>query len=169
MAQNILPKKTYNPPPSSTLKEVFDSKAVPGYDSDACWSWLGSVGKEHGYAVLQFQKKQLRASRVSWFLTHRTWPSLHVLHDCDNPRCSNPRHLFLGTDADNVRDKVQKGRQARGATHGRSKLTNEQVVDIYNNRHLGNARYFADLYSVRDDAIWRIWSQKTWKHVTEQL
>jgi hypothetical protein len=54
---------------------------------------------------------------------------LDVLHKCDNPPCCNPAHLFAGTNDDNVRDKVQKGRQHRpiGRLNGRAKLTDEQI------------------------------------------
>jgi len=55
---------------------------------------------------------------------------LNVLHRCDVPSCINPDHLFLGTTQDNVDDKVNKNRQSKGSGHGRSKLTNDQVLAI---------------------------------------
>src|SRR5690606_41243895 len=53
-----------------------------------------------------------------------------IRHTCDNKRCINPEHLVLGTQADNMADKVSRNRQAKGETHGMSKLTNEQVKYI---------------------------------------
>ena len=54
-------------------------------------------------------------------------PGMQVLHRCDNPPCVNPQHLFLGTQADNMADKVAKGRQARGLSNGMGKLSEEQI------------------------------------------
>ena len=55
---------------------------------------------------------------------------LGVCHHCDNPPCCNPRHLFLGTATDNMRDAVRKGRIATGERNGRAKLTEAQVLEI---------------------------------------
>ena len=54
----------------------------------------------------------------------------HVLHHCDNPRCWNPEHLYIGTHEDNMRDMRERGRQVRGETHGRTKLTQADVDTI---------------------------------------
>jgi hypothetical protein len=54
----------------------------------------------------------VKAHRIAWFVAYGTIPTgMHVLHRCDNPGCINPTHLFLGTNADNIRDMVAKGRQ----------------------------------------------------------
>jgi hypothetical protein len=73
------------------------------------------------------------AHRFSYELVHGLIPDgLHVLHRCDNPPCVNPTHLFLGTNADNVRDRDTKGRGARGTAHWNCRLTDEEVAEIRN-------------------------------------
>ena len=72
-----------------------------------------------------------KAANYSWHLHNGVnLGGLHVLHTCDNPLCVNPDHLFLGTHQDNMDDKVEKGRQARGEGHGRAKLTEDDVREI---------------------------------------
>ena len=83
---------------------------------DDCWLWTAYADR---YGCFRFNGRVAKAHRVAWELTNGPVPSgLCVLHRCDNPACVNPGHLFLGTDADNVRDRNQKGRQARGQAHG---------------------------------------------------
>ena len=69
---------------------------------------------------------------------------MHVLHKCDNPKCCNPDHLFIGTNADNVADKVSKNRcgfkRMYGQSNGASKLTNAQIKEI-------KGLYFASMFS----------------------
>ena len=93
---------------------------------DECWNWLGWIkhGKTGGYGLLRIYEppvsagkfKDHRANRLAWELHHGEAPpeELHVCHDCDNPRCVNPHHLFLGTAKDNQQDKMQKGRYQNG-------------------------------------------------------
>lgn len=80
-----------------------------------CWLWSGATFP-NGYGATS-GGEQL-AHRASW--RHYNGPipkGMQVLHRCDVPACVNPEHLFLGTAADNHKDKVAKGRQARGAQH----------------------------------------------------
>lgn len=114
-------------------------KKVNVRSQNECWPWLGS-SKEEGYGRFWIAPHMYAAHSVSLFLHCGTWPSgLCTLHRCDNPRCCNPLHLFFGTDADNVADMHQKGRQAMGEkiwrnrrkTRGRkAKLTPEHVREI---------------------------------------
>ena len=79
-----------------------------------CWHWTGAMNPS-GHGVLGRGGRNHGAHRVSWQLHHGDIPKeMHVCHHCDNPRCVNPDHLFLGTAADNVADMVRKGRQAKG-------------------------------------------------------
>jgi HNH endonuclease len=82
-------------------------------EDDWCWEWTGCVGKT-GYGQLRRSGKSLYAHRYAWELTHGPLDvGQCVLHRCDNPVCVRPDHLFVGTHADNVIDKVVKGRQSR--------------------------------------------------------
>jgi hypothetical protein len=87
--------------------------------SDGCWTWTGSVSHQ-GYARFVINGHEYRASRLMWELHYGSAPSDKLLacHKCDNPVCVNPDHLFLGTQLDNMRDKVSKNRQAVGDNHG---------------------------------------------------
>lgn len=77
--------------------------------SDGCWVWRGSLNWD-GYGQARFMGSTRRANRIAWFLEHGEWPTLQVLHRCDNPGCVRIEHLFLGTHADNMADMARKGR-----------------------------------------------------------
>jgi hypothetical protein len=92
------------------IKITYD-KHVLRYDN-LCWSWKGGTTIS-GYGRMQPDRKSLLAHRVSWMIYKgEIPPSLNVLHKCDNPRCSNPDHLFLGTQSDNVKDMISKNRSS---------------------------------------------------------
>lgn len=100
-------------PPFIPLKDRFWSKVVK---TDTCWIWIGAGStSKKGYGQIRLpgaKGRQTSAHRVSWILHRGEIPiGLDVLHKCDNPPCVNPDHLFLGTNQDNVNDKVSKGRQ----------------------------------------------------------
>lgn len=96
-----------------------------------CWWWQGHK-RADGYGIFKgfSGRKDRRAHRYSYeqFVGPIT-NGLHVLHRCDNPPCVNPKHLFLGTQADNTRDMHNKGRDRRYFEKNR-KLTSEQVQEI---------------------------------------
>jgi hypothetical protein len=107
-------------PPRIPLEQRFWGKVVRG-TPDECWTWIG--GHDHrGYGYLRLPGRsggQTGAHRVAWMLANGDLPEgCHVLHRCDTPSCVNPRHLFLGTNYENVQDKVAKGRQAVRARSG---------------------------------------------------
>ena len=93
---------------------------------DDCWEWQANRHRQ-GYGFFGLDGRNQLAHRVSYFLTHGVTlpPSIKVLHKCDNPSCVNPNHLEAGTQADNCRDMIAKGRYVNA-----SKLTAEQVRAI---------------------------------------
>jgi HNH endonuclease len=80
-------------------------------EQTGCWNWTGCVNSE-GYGKMRFGGKVIGVHRIAAILYLGLDPDseLLVLHRCDNPGCFNPKHLFLGTDADNMRDCASKGR-----------------------------------------------------------
>lgn len=79
-----------------------------------CWLWSGGTN-ERGYGkISDDNRRPAYAHRISWEMTNGPIPEgLYVCHHCDNPRCVNPSHLFLGTQKDNLRDMSTKGRGNR--------------------------------------------------------
>lgn len=75
-----------------------------------CWHFTGYINKA-GYGQIKIINNVIHAHRASWILHNGHVPSgLLVCHKCDNPKCVNPDHLFLGTHKDNAIDMVIKGR-----------------------------------------------------------
>jgi len=112
-----------------TLKERFMNSVNK---TDSCWLWKGKI-PAHGYGYIQINKKCYRAHRVSWEIYFGEIPKgMLVCHKCDVPSCVNPDHLFLGSDADNMRDRDEKCRVAhnKGEKCGKSKIKESDVIAI---------------------------------------
>ena len=136
--------------------------------NDECWEWTGY--KREGYGRIKINGKLYGATRVMWRLKHGTDPAGEIiLHSCDNPSCCNPTHLSLGSDGDNARDMESKGRSLhpRGTNNGLSKLSEEDVIRIY--QSIGTKRGIAKKYSISDVTVGNIKSGKTWSHITSKL
>lgn len=100
--------------------------------TETCWIWTACKSLT-GYGQIGREKSRDRfaAHRVSWVIENGPIADgLLVLHRCDNPSCVRPSHLFLGTDADNVNDMIEKGREAKGFSFPQTKLSNDQILYI---------------------------------------
>ena len=152
-----------------SLRERFYARALM---RDGCWGWRNKPARG-GYAHMLWQGKTHRAHRLSWRIHHGPIPDgLCVLHRCDNPMCTNPAHLFLGTDLDNVRDRDLKGRQARqrGSACGAAKLTDDDVVAIRaESARRGLVAALARRYGVSHSLISMIRSGRVWGHLKEAV
>lgn len=111
-----------------TVEERFWAKVDTSAGPDGCWNWLGAGGAGlHG--VIWRGGSNVGAHRLSWELRNgvKVPDGLFVCHSCDNPSCVNPDHLWVGTQAQNMRDCQMKGRRARGDRHG-SRLHPDRVA-----------------------------------------
>lgn len=147
-----------------SLEERFWSKVSK---SEGCWKWQGAF-RSDGYGKINKEGKSHSAHRISWEITNGPIPEgLWVLHKCDNPPCVNPKHLFLGTAADNMADKMAKGRDRYvphiGEDNPRCKLTVEKVKEIRASDMTCNQ--LSELYGVTDGTISAIRTRKLWKHI----
>lgn len=149
-----------------------------------CWEWHRCCFTA-GYGMIRLGNHGYAVHRVVYQLHYGNDPSeMQVLHRCDNRKCCRPDHLFLGTNYDNVMDKMQKGRWngGKGAGHGHntkpecypvgedhrmSKATTDQVIEIRRRRATGEpCRQIATDFGFSKSMIESIAARKTWKHVT---
>jgi predicted XRE-type DNA-binding protein len=145
-----------------TLSQRFWSKVTLA-PKECCWEWTGCK-LNNGYGQFRLNNRRLPAHRVSYTLTKGEIPEgLMVRHTCDNRLCCNPDHLILGTHADNMADMTERKRQAKGEDNGKSKLTDKQVMEIYNSP-LKQVE-IAKLYNITQTAVSKIKCKKIWKHI----
>lgn len=157
------------------MKLLFSGKWVDRFFSkvnktDTCWLWSAYTRDGYGRTdgiVRRETGGEYTAHRISWVLHNGVIPDgLQVLHKCDVRHCVNPRHLYLGTNRDNVTDRNTRGRTAhnKGEKHGRSKLTWEQVRAIRKEFAAGaNNKDLSKKYGVAKSQIYFIVNFTNWK------
>jgi hypothetical protein len=147
-----------------TPQQRLEAKCLPEPMS-GCWLWEGCVKKGgYGYFFMgnDYAPSKTQAHRAAWLIYRGPTFGMDVLHRCDNPACVNPDHLFLGTDQDNVDDKMAKGRQAimRGERNPRARLNAEKASAIRADQR--ETRFIAAEYGISRQAVQRIRSGKAW-------
>ena len=132
-----------------------------------CWEWTASTQK--GYGTFWTGRILMRAHRFSWCIHDSDVTTLHVLHHCDNRLCVNPNHLFTGTNLDNIKDRVEKGRSGAnglyGETHGKAKLTDHDVVEIRRLYPDVQQVHLAERYGITQGQISAIIRRASWRHL----
>ncbi len=142
-----------------------------------CWEWQGAK-RTTGYGNIKYLGKWYGCHQLAYSLAVGPIPGgLHVLHHCDNPPCCNPEHLFVGTNTDNIKDRMVKDRsnrepvpyekRAKGERVGGAKLT-EDLVRAVRDRHAEGGmtmREVGDEFGVCAASVCLIVNRKTWAHV----
>ncbi len=150
--------------------------------NSGCWEWKGTMRGKYG--IFSYQRKTYTAHR--WFyevIKNIKIPrEIFACHKCDNPKCVNPDHIFLGTHQDNMRDAYAKKRMwgqkhhdlsiirakkmgliYRGENHGLSKLTEDQVVSIFEMRKSMSSRKIGKQLGVCESNIRSIVKGLSWQ------
>jgi hypothetical protein len=127
------------------------------FKSPTCWLWTGKQ-RSDGYGMMWIHGKRARAHRVAYELYIGDIPfNKIVCHDCDNPSCVNPAHLYSGTDATNAADREVKNRG------NNSKLTYHDVDKIRDMSDSGVPRKkIAGLWGVTSSCIAKIVRYERW-------
>lgn len=148
---------------------------------DECWPWMASKD-DKGYGRYGVGRKPMLAHRVAWTLIRGAiGAGLFVCHKCDNPICCNPRHLFLGTQRDNMHDASVKGRINLGDNNGmrkhperrptgernaNSKLTSPQVLELLARYEAGERQCdLARRFAVSPSHVCDLVQGKRWGHL----
>ena len=130
-----------------------------------CIEWTASLSTSGGYGQISIDGRPRRAHRVAYELAHGQIPrDMQICHRCDNPKCINVKHLFLGSNTDNIKDMLNKGRNSHGDSHYRAKLTRKKVMQMRHRRSNGETyRRLADTFSVSLSATYNAINGKTWR------
>ena len=151
-------------------RELFEKK-FKKKSAEECWEWEASMYPQ-GYGRFFCGGKTYRAHRFSYQLYSGNIPQgLCVCHKCDNRKCVNPSHLFLGTYYDNQQDCASKGRHVilYGEECGASKLTQEQVYKIRALYKTGVfQRLLAERFRTTQSNISRIVRGERWAEVESE-
>lgn len=136
-----------------------------------CWNWKG-FRRPDGYGQISEggrQGKSLLCHRVSWEIFRRKIPKdIFVLHTCDNRKCVNPKHLYLGTQLDNMRDAKKRNRIPKGEKRWNSKLCEKDIHKIKEIRNRGFSFIkIGNIFNVSKETVRSIIMGRTWSHLQD--
>ena len=151
--------------------ERFWNKVNKNTDT-GCWEWTARINRG-GYGQFKLDGKFKTVSRLSyeWAFGIELTPNQFICHKCDNRKCVNPDHLFVGTHTDNMRDMWTKGRgktsEQIGSKNNNSKLTDDDIIKI--KQRIKNKETnisIANDFNVTHVMISLIRNNKRWKHIS---
>jgi len=144
-----------------TLKE----RLLASYEEDlqtGCWNWTKYRDRD-GYGTIAVNSRPVLAHRASYSVfVSPLLPSLFICHECDNPSCINPKHLYQGTHKDNQKDKKVRMRVV-GESHPYSKLTETDILSIRNSEL--SQEKLGKIYGVTQAHVGRIKRNINWSHI----
>lgn len=149
------------------LKHEFFSKIQK---TRSCWLWKSSFSG-HGYGMFRKSIDNnlycIGAHRASWIIHHQKKipDKMLVCHECDNKKCVNPNHLFIGSHQNNSDDKITKNRGINGEKNGRSKLTDIKVKNILSLHPKESIGEISRMFDVDRSTISLIINGKSWQHI----
>lgn len=148
--------------------EVMALHTPADLPADRCHEWTGTINRA-GYGQFSTGSQRYTAHRAAYQLAHGEIPSGQVVrHTCDNRKCVNPRHLVIGSHAQNVQDAVDRQRNIRGERVPSHKLSADDVREIRRRYRTGSLKaHLARDFGVWQKTIANIVEGRSWKHLTE--
>lgn len=146
------------------MKDSIESLPVAKDAVTGCWLWQRRKTPQ-GYGILARNGVRIGAHKFAYQLANGLVPAgLIVRHKCDVPACVNPDHLCVGTQADNVADKVSRGRQAKGRKVPTNRLSEDQVRQIRSTYVRGKTtlKQVAEDFDMSLYGVWAIVTRKNW-------
>ncbi len=166
-AENTV-SETSNPVNFTPNQLVRFWKKISKDGENGCWKWLNAKDKD-GYGKIRVQATDMRAHRLSWIIHRGQIPeSSLILHTCDNPECTNPEHLYAGSNTNNMQDREARNRiqHFKGEDCNFSTLTSELIIKIREMRSAGGKQLeIANLFGISRPHVSAICSRKVWKHI----
>lgn len=138
--------------------------------SEGCWNWkAGLISSGYGSAYSPTLGPQA-AHRLAWILTNGEIPDgMYVLHKCDNKKCVNPDHLYLGTQKKNLQDAKDRGLTNTGEKHWNTSITESEVKLMRSLYKSGTPiKMIADIFNITYKNTWQILKFKRWKHLKDE-
>ena len=128
-----------------------------------CWEWQGALTRGYGMININYQAKKVHRVMYKYIYGDIPADKPHILHQCDNPKCCNPTHLYAGTAQNNMDDMMNRGRSLKGEKQHLSKLTEKQVLEIRTSEEPQTV--LVKRFNVGKATISKIKNRKTWKHI----
>jgi DNA-binding transcriptional regulator YiaG len=141
-------------------KRAIHQKRIVNEQLGECWETI------RDRIQISFRGKSMLAHRIAYVITNGDVSQGFIIrHKCDNSKCINPKHLEPGTQTENIKDKIDRGRDTHGESHHASKINDTIAREIYNARGTSKQAELATRFNVSIQTISNIWGKRSWKHI----